>query len=142
MADYYAVQRSDDFLAHYGVPGMKWGVRKAKPLNGSGQSRAFGKAQKKLAKLSNAQSKSNNYESSRYYEERPVKAKPKTRKQLRVEALEASRRADAALAERNRHLFGASEHSKYHKAYAEARRQASDAYSAYLNYKPTRRRRR
>lgn len=52
MSEYYAVQRSDEYLEHYGIKGMKWGVRKARA---SGNSRALGrqyrKAQKKLAKL-------------------------------------------------------------------------------------------
>lgn len=29
MAEYYAVERSPEYLKHYGVKGMKWGVRKA-----------------------------------------------------------------------------------------------------------------
>lgn len=29
MGVYYGVKRSDEYLAHYGVKGMKWGVRKA-----------------------------------------------------------------------------------------------------------------
>ena len=52
MAEYYAVERSPEYLAHYGIRGMKWGVRKA---IASGNSRRLGrqyaKAQKKLAKL-------------------------------------------------------------------------------------------
>lgn len=52
--EYYgaASTPTSDFLAHYGVKGMKWGVRKA---IASGNSRRLGrqyaKAQKKLAKL-------------------------------------------------------------------------------------------
>ena len=29
MENYYAIVRSGDHLAHYGVKGMQWGVRKA-----------------------------------------------------------------------------------------------------------------
>lgn len=49
---YYGIQRSDEYLAHYGVRGMKWGVRKAIER---GDRAALGhhylKAQRKLAKL-------------------------------------------------------------------------------------------
>lgn len=30
MARYYAVLRDDAYLAHYGIKGMKWGIRKAR----------------------------------------------------------------------------------------------------------------
>ena len=30
MAEYYAVERSPEYLAHYGIKGMRWGVRRAK----------------------------------------------------------------------------------------------------------------
>ncbi len=52
MAKYYAVERSSDYLAHYGVRGMKWGVRKAIASGNSKRlARQYTKAQKKLAKL-------------------------------------------------------------------------------------------
>ena len=53
MSEYYAVQRTgDNSLAHYGVTGMKWGVRKAISRgNKAALGRQFRKAEKKLAKL-------------------------------------------------------------------------------------------
>ena len=52
MSEYYAVQRSTDHLAHYGVKGMKWGVRKAIATgNQRALDRHFRKAAKKLRKL-------------------------------------------------------------------------------------------
>lgn len=52
MSEYYAVLRSTDHLAHYGVKGMKWGVRKAIARgNERALDRHFRKAAKKLKKL-------------------------------------------------------------------------------------------
>lgn len=52
MSEYYAVQRSGEHLAHYGVKGMKWGVRKAIASgNSKSLARAYKKATKKLNKL-------------------------------------------------------------------------------------------
>lgn len=52
MAEYYAVERSQEYLAHYGVRGMKWGVRRAIASgNTKHLDRQYKKAQKKLAKL-------------------------------------------------------------------------------------------
>lgn len=52
MSEYYAVQRSTDHLAHYGVKGMKWGVRKAiVNQNEKALDRHFRKAARKLRKL-------------------------------------------------------------------------------------------
>ena len=54
MSEYYGAPTTptEDFLAHYGIRGMKWGVRKAK-MKGDAKklSRAHEKAAKKLAKL-------------------------------------------------------------------------------------------
>lgn len=30
MAKYYGVERSDEYLAHFGIRGMKWGIRNRK----------------------------------------------------------------------------------------------------------------
>ena len=49
---YYGVERSTDHLAHYGVKGMRWGVRKAIATgNQRSLDRHYRKAAKKLAKL-------------------------------------------------------------------------------------------
>lgn len=48
----YAIDRSDEYLAHYGIKGMKWGVRKAvESGNARSLDRHFRKAQRKLARL-------------------------------------------------------------------------------------------
>jgi hypothetical protein len=55
VAEYYGVTRSPEYLAHYGVKGMKWGVRKAREMGGERGakrlSKEYAKASKKLAKL-------------------------------------------------------------------------------------------
>lgn len=52
MAVYYAVQRSDEYLAHYGIKGMRWGVRKAiRKGDLRVYNRQLRKANKRLAKL-------------------------------------------------------------------------------------------
>lgn len=52
MSEYYAVQRSTDHLAHYGVKGMKWGVRKAiEKGNSKALARHHKKAENKLSRL-------------------------------------------------------------------------------------------
>lgn len=54
----YAVQRDDEYLAHYGIKGMKWGVRKAVE---SGNSRALGRAYRKASrKLARLEKRANN----------------------------------------------------------------------------------
>ena len=52
--EYYGIASTptEDFLAHYGIKGMKWGVRKALQRgNDRALGRQYRKAQKKLAKL-------------------------------------------------------------------------------------------
>ena len=55
MANYYGVVRSGESLTHYGVKGMKWGVRRALRKTGEARNEAlarqYRKAQKKLEKL-------------------------------------------------------------------------------------------
>lgn len=52
MASYYAVERSGEYLAHYGVKGMQWGVRKAREKKDSKRlDRVYRRAVKKARKL-------------------------------------------------------------------------------------------
>lgn len=58
----YGVERNDEFLAHYGIRGMKWGVRKAiKSGNSARLSKQYAKASKKLAKLEKRAANSGKY---------------------------------------------------------------------------------
>lgn len=67
MAKYYGVVRSEEYLAHYGVRGMKWGVRKAKERGNSERlARHYKKANKKLDKLKRKADILNNYELRKY----------------------------------------------------------------------------
>lgn len=54
MSEYYGIQSpSSDFMAHYGIKGMKWGVRKAiEKGNTKSLDKHYKKAAKKLEKLS------------------------------------------------------------------------------------------
>lgn len=52
MAVYYAVNRSKEYLAHYGIRGMRWGVRKAiQKGDRRAYERQLRKATRKLEKL-------------------------------------------------------------------------------------------
>ena len=54
MAKYYGVVRSEEYLSHYGIKGMKWGVQKAKAAGDTNAlSKHYAKASKKLTKLKN-----------------------------------------------------------------------------------------
>ena len=61
----YAIERSDEYLAHYGIRGMKWGVRKAREMGGERGakrlSKQYAKASKKLAKLEKRAANSGKY---------------------------------------------------------------------------------
>ena len=61
----YAIERNDEYLAHYGIRGMKWGVRKAREMGGAKGaarlSKQYAKASKKLAKLEKRAANSGKY---------------------------------------------------------------------------------
>ena len=64
MSEYYGIATTpmDDYLAHYGVKGMKWGVRRALASGNSARlGRQYAKAQKKLAKLEKRAAKAETY---------------------------------------------------------------------------------
>lgn len=49
MSAYYGIHRSNNYLAHFGIKGMKWGVRKQRPVTGNGaHSSAYNNAKRKL----------------------------------------------------------------------------------------------
>lgn len=51
MPKYYGIQRSDEYLAHYGVKGMRWGVRRAiERGNVKALDRHYRKAREELAR--------------------------------------------------------------------------------------------
>ena len=53
MATYYGVERSSDYLEHYGIKGMKWGVQRAlEKHDKEALKRQYQKASNKLVKLS------------------------------------------------------------------------------------------
>ena len=53
MAQYYGIERSEEYLEHYGIKGMKWGVRKAIERGDSVKlAKHYNKAVEKLTKLS------------------------------------------------------------------------------------------
>lgn len=53
MAEYYGVTRTPEYLAHYGVKGMRWGVRRAlKRGDDKALQKHYKKATRKLLKLS------------------------------------------------------------------------------------------
>ena len=58
----YAVDRSDEYLAHYGIKGMKWGVQKAiENKDADAYNKHYRKAMKRLAKLERQASSGSKY---------------------------------------------------------------------------------
>ena len=110
MAQYYGVQRSDEYLAHYGVRGMKWGVRKAiqHPVS-------YLRAKHKLSKLTDEQKQMKKY---------AQKAMSKTDKLS--QKLQAAREDD-----KSSFLMKRLKIARRKAAYKRSRRKLMDAVSTY-----------
>ena len=54
MSEYYGVQRSEDYFQHYGVKGMKWGVRRYLDDNAKFSNKASARYGKKSTKNTSA----------------------------------------------------------------------------------------
>ena len=69
MNEYYGITTpTDDFLAHYGIKGMKWGVRKARfKGNDVALERHYNKAMKKLQKYKDKMDVSKQKEAAAYH---------------------------------------------------------------------------
>lgn len=71
MAKYYGVVRSEEYLSHYGIKGMKWGVQKAKAAgNADALSKQYAKASKKLTKLKNKADLNYQLEKKKHYSDK------------------------------------------------------------------------
>lgn len=115
MSEYYGVSTStESFLTHYGIKGMRWGVRKMidRPQTGGQKTKAYSDAEKKLKRVTN---KNNKVSSS----------------QLRREAMDAGEKARQA--HDNLSFLGKHGYGKTAKAYREARREATNATSKYYD---------
>lgn len=75
MAEYYAVERSPEYLAHYGIKGMRWGVRKAIEKARLGNTRSLDRHYKRaLAKARKLNTKANISRSQQEYKGRMADA--------------------------------------------------------------------
>ena len=61
MNEYYAVVRTTDHIAHYGVPGMRWGVRKYIDKNGKMTSKGMSRYGKNATKKTSARKMQRDY---------------------------------------------------------------------------------
>lgn len=147
MSSYYGVTRSSEYLAHYGVRGMKWGVRKAIQTGDSNQlGKHYYKAAQKLQKLRahGKHSRANNFQKEMdtafrgtiYDANEQNKLSQnaignKRSKALYNKALKAQVQAYKAKGAYNAHAFDFG--GSRRKAYQEANAAAQNAHQAYYN---------
>lgn len=147
MSSYYGVQRSSEYLAHYGVKGMKWGVRKAIQ---TGDSNRLGKNYYKAAqKLQKLRARGKHSSANKFQREMDTAFKGtiydaneqnkltknaignKRSKALYGKALKAQVQAYKARGAYNAHMFDLG--GARRKAYLEADATARNAHQAYYN---------
>lgn len=125
---YYAVTDDPNELAHFGIPGMKWGVRKDKPRHSGSRkprSAAYKKAQNKLGRMmksgiKKAEAHWNTYNSpaakeARFMKKAMQQARNGTLKYGKLTDSQVRQVTDRLALERNARMLGSTENPRYGK---------------------------
>lgn len=125
---YYAVTDDPNELAHFGIPGMKWGVRKDKPRHSGSRkprSAAYKKAQNKLGRMmksgiKKAEAHWNTYNSpaakeARFMKKAMQQARNGTLKYGKLTDSQVRQVTDRLALERNARMLGSTENPRYAK---------------------------
>lgn len=125
---YYAVTDDPNELAHFGIPGMKWGVRHDKPRHSGSRkprSAAYKKAQNKLGRMmksgiKKAEAHWNTYHSpaakeARFMKKAMQQARNGTLKYGKLTDSQVRQVTDRLALERNARMLGSTENPRYTK---------------------------
>ena len=125
---YYAVTDDPNELAHFGIPGMKWGVRHDKPRHSGSRkprSAAYKKAQNKLGRMmksgiKKAEAHWNTYNSpaakeARFMKKAMQQARNGTLKYGKLTDSQVRQVTDRLALERNARMLGSTENPRYGK---------------------------
>jgi len=125
---YYAVTDDPNELAHFGIPGMKWGVRHDKPRHSGSRkprSAAYKKAQNKLGRMmksgiKKAEAHWNTYNSpaakeARFMKKAMQQARNGTLKYGKLTDSQVRQVTDRLALERNARMLGSTENPRYTK---------------------------
>ena len=125
---YYAVTDDPNELAHFGIPGMKWGVRHDKPRHSGSRkprSAAYRKAQSKLGRMmksgiKKAEAHWNTYHSpaakeARFMKKAMQQARNGTLKYGKLTDSQVRQVTDRLALERNARMLGSTENPRYGK---------------------------
>lgn len=130
MSEYYGVSTpTETFLTHWGVKGMKWGVRKRPADSNAIYSMAYKKAEKKLANIE----KAGKALGSAAYKEKVKRVVVISPNKLKRQALSASVNLELARKRRDKSLLGRHGFGKTARDYTAARVKAKEATSAYYD---------